>query len=270
MSFLSGLFAKTGAPGQAAGQQEEFSQQAIEAIQSQFGETKQNLAPFLAAGTGAVPGVEEAATIGGFGERLKQLFSGGALDPLIEERGRAVQGQLSAGGLTRSGTALQEAARVPTDLVFMIENLLSGRGSNLFGKGLEAATAEGSFGAQAAGREADILSGIGESTAAGTLGTAQAKAAKTKQLLQGAGTIASLFFSDPSLKENVEQIGEVKGLKVYQWDWIERAKGTMIGKCGTIGFMADQVREKFPEFVHKFAGYDIVDYDGLLNKLEAA
>ena len=72
------------------------------------------------------------------------------------------------------------------------------------------------------------------------------------------------------LKENIEEIGQINDLKVYQWDWIAPAKDTVVGLCHTVGFMADEVKEKYPQFVKEFGSYDVIEYFELLDHLEAA
>ena len=88
----------------------------------------------------------------------------------------------------------------------------------------------------------------------------------------GAGAasgIASLFssFSDPRLKENVEKIGEINKLNLYQWDWIPETEGTLVEHLPTIGFLTTEVKEHYPDYVFEFSGYDAISYDALLNKL---
>lgn len=312
-SLAAGLLGGPGAGGGAAALQTQASREAIAEIQRQFGITQENIAPFLEAGQGAAPGVAQAAGIGGFGERLGELFGGGALDPLIAERTRAVQGGLAAGGLTRSGAGIRELADVPTNLGLQIENLLAGRGQQLFGQGQQAALGLGGLSGQAAGQQAGLLQGIGQAQSQGSLLDAQLRAQRNQQLIQGVGEagsflggllptggagagggglaeffkqgqglsvaespfgtgaggqVSSLFFSDPNLKENVEEIGAIGDLKVYQWDWIPETKDTLVALCGTIGFMADEVKKLYPKFVGTFGGFDIIDYEKLLNHLE--
>jgi hypothetical protein len=189
---------------------------------------------------------------------------------LISERQRALQGQLAAGGLTRSGTALEEAAAIPTDLGSQIEQMLSGRTSALAGSGQNAAAQLGAFGADASSSLAGIQQQSGQAISSGILADQQARAQASQNFLNTAGTIGSIFFSDPALKENVEEIGETGGLKIVQWDWIEKTKGTMIEGCGTIGFMADEVKEVYPQHVYEFGGFMMIDYPALLDELEEA
>ncbi len=263
--------------GEAAGAIGAANLQGIEELRRQFDVASQNVTPFIEAGIGALGDVTGGATIGGFGERLKQLFSGGTLDPLIEERGRAVESGLSARGLSRSGTAIRELADIPTQLGFDIENLLFGRQAGLAGQGLAGGLSLGGLGQQAAGGVASLFSRTGEARGAGIVTDAQARAAGIEQIGQIAATVLPIivsFFSDPNLKRNVEEIAEFKftdeskNLKTYQWDWIPEAEETIVRFYPTIGFMADEVKEKYPQHVHKYAGFDTIDYQSLLNEME--
>lgn len=243
------------AGGRAADAQVAGRNEAIETIRQQLG-------PFAQAGQDILPALQQGATVQGFGQNLSDIFSGGFLQPLIDQRTQAVQNQLSAGGLTRSGAGLQAAAAVPQDLALQIEGLLGGRQSNLAQLGLRGAEglASGVSGQQI---------GIGQDIGSGILADAQAKAGQQENLFNIGTTVAS-FFSDPALKENVEPIGKIGGLTVHRWDWIPKAAETVIGTFPKIGFMADEVLKKFPDFVSEFAGFMVIDYHGLLNKLEFA
>ncbi len=271
MGFVSDALGKGGsdAPVQAAGAVAQGNTAAINELKRQFNISRKDILPFLEAGQRQLPVLEGRATVGGLDEILSQIFNTDVFGSLVEERGRAVEGQLAAGGLTRSGTALTEAARVPTDLGFAIENLLTGRSAELAGGGQGAGGTIAQLGAGASGGIAGLLSQTGQAQSSGILGQQQAKAQGGQNLLNTAATVASIFFSDPSLKENIEEIGDIGDLKVYQWDWIEAAKDTMIGKCATIGFMADQVKEKYPQYVYDFCSFMVIDYEPLLAELEA-
>lgn len=241
--------------------------------------------------------MQQGTTVGGISERLGDIFSNQAFRPLIEERQRAIQGQLSAGGLTRSGTALEEIAGVPTEVGFGIEGLIQNRLSNLAGGGLGAVNQAGQFGANAAGNIANLQAGIGTQKAGGFLLDAANQAQGIRNLREefvsakndalglfggvaggaaggaaagggGAGGGAAMFFSDPKLKENVNKIGMISNLNIYAWDWIEQTKGTIIEKCGTIGFMADEVLLAYPHHVHEYCGFKVINYPGLMDELE--
>ena len=166
---------------------------------------------------------------------MAQIFDTDIFGSLVDERTRAVQGQLSAGGLTRSGTAVEEIAGVPTDVGLGIEQTLFDRLSGLAGQGLGAVTDLGRFGAQQAGNIAELFGQQGQNLASGILTDAQAQAGAIGQLVSIASK--AFFASDPILKENVEPVSTIGDLQVYEWDWIEGAKGTFIEHCPTIGFV---------------------------------
>lgn len=292
---VGGLFGGGGGGGggdagaEAAAAQERANALAIEETRRQFDITQGNIQPFITAGQKQLKNLQRGTTPGALDRRLGRIFSGENFQNLQEERTRALQGQLSAGGLTRSGTALEEAANIPTDLGFQIEQLLTGRRESLAGIGQSGAVNLGSLGAQSAGNISSLLQSSGQAQSSGILADQQASAASQQQSAQNiltvgggiasafadpikkaASAIGSFFFSDPSLKENIEQIGEARDLKLYQWDWIEKTNGTMIEGCGTIGFMADEVKEKYPQHVYDFSGFMVIDYPALFDELEEA
>lgn len=213
----------------AAAAQTEAQQRAIDEMKRQFGITQENIDPFIQAGTAALPQFAANTTVGGLDQQLGQIFGSENFQNLRDERTTALQGQLGAAGLTRSGTALQEAANVPTQLGFDIENLLSGRTSALTGLGQESALGLGGLGQQNSGAIAGLLQGQGQSQAQGILGAQQAKAGGFGNLL-GLGSflggtdfgqevggkintgLSNLFFSDPRLKTNVREISKIKDL----------------------------------------------------------
>lgn len=256
----------TSAGGRAASAANAGIDKGIRELQSQFDQSAGTFQPFIDAGLGGLQGQVQGSTIGGFGERLAEIFSGGALDPLVAERTRAAQGQLAAGGLTRSGTGLETIAGIPQELGLMLEQLLSGRQGQLAQGGFTGVQNVAQLGAQKAQGISGGFTQQGQNTSSGILADAQAKAANTATAIKLAST-AAMAFSDPRLKENVEQIAEIGNLGVYQWDWIEGAKGTSIENQPTIGFMADEVEEKYPEFVGEIASWKAIYYTPLLNEL---
>ena len=57
-------------------------------------------------------------------------------------------------------------------------------------------------------------------------------------------------------------------LKLYQWDYIEGVKdftiqGRKIGDMPEIGFMADEVKKKYPAYVFEFGGLHSKDLQDL-------
>jgi len=295
----------------AAEEANRLSQQGIDELRRQFDVTQANVDPFIQAGIGQLGALEEGATAEGFGARLARIFSSGALDPLIEERTRAAQGQLAAGGLTRSGTALQEISAIPQDLGLAIESLLTGRSANLVGGGQNAALGLGGIGGQSSANIASLLSGQGANLISGAQQDAQSRGGFFSDVLGFAGTIGggvlggplgasiggslgsglgggggalpsipgigsnlrnaqgTFFSSDRNLKENIEPIGRIGALTLYQWDWIPETKDMIINTFPTMGFVADEVKQHFPEFVKEICGFDCVNYSGLLDQIES-
>lgn len=236
---------KKSAGSRAAGTANEFAELAIN-----------ELRPFSEAGVAQLPGLAAGATAGGLDARLAELFNTDIFGSLVGERTRGIQGQLAAGGLTRSGTALEEIAQIGPDLGLALEGLLTGRSQFLSGQG-----------AGAAGGIADLLTGQGEAAASGILSDAQAKAAGLSNVLKVGATAAGFFFSDRRLKTDAVQVSDIMGLAVYQWDWIPQTKGTVIEACPTLGFMADEVLDRYPDRVGEHCGWLFVDYTGVLDDL---
>lgn len=267
----------------------------LQALLEQLGITREGFAPFLEAGTGALPELAEGfrptrgATAGGLEANLAEIFGGDAFQSLVGERQRGAQGQLAAGGLTRSGTGLMEAARIPTELGFDIENLLFGRGQqqeisriqglqNLVGTGLSAAGqtagAGGSLTSQIVNQLSNIgmaqgqgITGAAQATAAGILGGAQSQAQGRQNALNIGGSLLS-YFSDPRLKKDIKVVRKVGPLDLITWNWIDELKDSFVSAFPKIGWLSSQVKEHYPQFVGEFAGYDIVDYKGLRKELE--
>ena len=259
-----------GAGGRAAGAAGEFSQKALDELRRQFESAEGLITPFVASGLGALPGVVQGTTAQGLDERLAEIFNTDIFGTLAGERATALEGQLAAGGLTRSGTAIQEAANIPTSLGLDLENLLTGRATNLATAGQNAALGFGQIGGANAANIATVLGGQGRDVSSGILTDAQARATRGEQIGNLVTTAAGIFFSDPALKENVERISHVGDLILYQWDWIEAAKDTLIEQCSNIGFMADEVKEKYPQHVGEFGGFMVIDYPSLLDELEGS
>ncbi|MEW8073989.1 MAG: tail fiber domain-containing protein [Candidatus Thiodiazotropha sp.] len=277
----------------AAEAQVKSTQLGVDELRRQFDATQGNLTPFINAGQGVVGDVVNAGTVGGLDERLAAIMGSDMFSALREERERAVQNQLARSGMRRSGRALQAAADIPTDLALAIEQALFGRQANLMGSGQNAAAGLGSLGANASGGIANLYSRMGQARGNAILQGQQANAQKGANLLAGglaganiaaglsgatAGTIAggaglgtlaaSLFsFSDERMKENMQPLGDIKGLTLYQWEWKDYVK-PLAGTEMTIGFSAQEVEQKYPEYVHDINGFKAINYSGLMEELK--
>jgi hypothetical protein len=253
----------TDAAQQAGQLQYDAAMAGVGELRRQFDTTTGNLQPFVQAGLSQLPGALQASTAGGLDARLKQIMGGEAFGSLVAERGKVVNNQLSQGGLTRSGAALREAARIPTDVALALESELFGRQSNLLGSGQNAAAGLGALGSQNASGIAGLLGRGGDALAQSAVAQGQIATGRT----QNAVGIASLFFSDPRLKENMEPIGKIGPLTLYEWDWKEEARGIM-GCSMNLGFDADEVAKHFPQHIVEFAGFKAIDYAALTDELK--
>jgi len=296
---FAGQFGFGSSGSDAASEIQKQAELSIADIKKQFGETSENIQPFIDAGIGGLGDLIQSATIPGLNERLGQIFNTDIFGQLAGERRSEVQGALSSAGLTRSGAAVEELGRIPSEIALFIENMLAGRTQNLVGGGQTSAFNLGNFGQNAQGQIAALRTGIGEGNAAGIVTDASQNALGLNNIgdilsslaplfasgstgvpgldpLGGGGggistalSIGSLFFSDPRLKKNVRVVGKIGKLDLYEWEWIAEAKGTIIELSGKMGFMADQVKRLFPHHVHEFGGYDLIDYGRVLTELEA-
>ncbi len=239
----------------------------IDELRNQFAQSQQAFQPFIDVGLQGLQGQAQGSTVQGLGDILGQIFNGGALQPLIDERTRAAQGQLAAGGLTRSGTALETISAIPQDIGLAIEQMLAGRQGQLAQGGFTGVQNVAQLGAGTAQGIAGSRTQQGENLSSGILADAQAKAAGISNAIKIAST-AAMAFSDPRLKTNVMKVSEIGNLDVFEWDWIPETKGTAVESQPTLGFMATQIEEKYPEFVGVIDGFKAVMYGPLLDKLQ--
>lgn len=270
MGMFDVITGKSGAKAakKAAKYQAEAFNKGTKEIARQFDETQANLQPFLDAGTEAIPFVNQGSTFQGLNQRLAAIFNSDYFAPLEDERQRAVQNQLASSGLRRSGAGMQAATAVPTDIALAIESMMHGRQSNLMGSGQNAAARMGAFGANAAGQIASNTAAAGQAIAGGITGAAQARSAGLENIL---GTIlggARIWkMSDERLKENMRPIGKIGGLTLYEWDWIEAYK-EMTDADMDLGFSAQEVERKYPEYVREINGYKAINYKGLMEAIK--
>jgi hypothetical protein len=217
--------------------------------------------PFLEAGTQGLDFLSQAGTPGGLDQILQMIFSGESFGGLRDERRRGVEGALGAGGLTRSGVAIEEGANISSDLGLQLLQLLTGTNQDLAGGGFGAAT-----------NIADLMGRSAEATASGILGLeerGQARSANrsnnTTQLL---GAVLGGIFSDPRLKENIKEIGNLGKLKLYTWNWKPEFKDTIVSTFPTTGVLSTDVKEVYPDLVGEFGGFATINYEGLIERLQ--
>jgi hypothetical protein len=75
---------------------------------------------------------------------------------------------------------------------------------------------------------------------------------------------AAIIASDMRLKENIEHLETMDGIRYYTWDWNAEAKRVGLNTGPTFGVMAQEVQKTHPEaVVHGPQGYLLVNYGAL-------
>lgn len=196
------------------------------------------------------------ATAVGFGQNIGDIFSSGALDPLISERQDAATNYMASRGLRRSGAAASKAAEIPTDLAFALEQELSNRRASNIGRGYSATS-----------NMANIRTGQGLTSAEGILGAQSARAAGNANLVDMGTDILGALLSDERLKSNIEQIGSISGVPVISWSWNNDAYEKYGLSGSSLGFSAQEIKKIKPHCVDDSGEHLRVYYDKLLEEL---
>jgi len=231
----------------------------------QFEITEENLRPSLEAAQRQLPGIQQQLTTGGFEDILGQLDPELAqfLMPTMQARGQAGADQLRLAGLSPTGEQVSDLSQIdPTTRA----NLLLGAEADLFGNRL----ALSGLG-QGAGT---TLAELGQRTGAGISGLQsqadilgrQATQQGQQNLISTAG-LAIKAFSDERLKDNIQELGKYKGLRIISWDWKSMVPDSW--KDITIGFSAQDVLNIHPQFVIEKNGFFAIQRNELLEHLEA-
>lgn len=261
----AGIF--TGAEGvEAATQARELTEQEL---LRQFDITQENLRPALEAAQAQLPGISRQLDPTQFGSVLQDIRTGGGtgvgleafLDPTRQRRSAAGLQQLQLAGLSPGGTLESELGRIDPS---MFANLLLGAEQDVFGAGIGLA----GLGQGAGG----VLSQLGQRTGQ-QLGQADINAALQSQQAQAAGQqnaaqaagLAAAFFSDERLKEDIVELGEFKGIRIISWKWKDFVPDRW--KDIEIGFSAQDILSKMPQFVREVNGFLAIDRNGLMQHL---
>lgn len=184
-------------------------------------------------------------------QQAQSQFSESPGQQFIRERQQRAltRNQSAIGGLGGGNikTALQEQAAGFAAQDFGNQfNRLGG----LAGQGQQANIALGQFGQASAANIGNLLTNQGAAEASGTLGRAESRGGLISDITSGLGSI----FSDSKLKDNITKIGKIGCLNVYEWTW----KTTGLDD---VGFIAEEVKEHFPDIVEEHNGFLRVNYD---------
>ena len=109
------------------------------------------------------------------------------------------------------------------------------------------------------------MNNIGQDYGMSIVGAAQSEAAAKQQNIDNFMGVAKMGagFSDRRLKKDIVKVGERSGLNVYTWVWNKVAES--LGLSGeSVGYMADEVKYKYPEAISYESGYMKVNYGGVV------
>jgi hypothetical protein len=172
----------------------------------------------------------------------------------IANSAAANQGALAVNGAIAQGNFLTQGAG-------MAGNTLMA-GTNAAAQGINSAAYYSGQG----------IMGSANALAQGQIGAANARAQGSQNTfnnIMAAGQLAASFFSDPTMKENMEKVGEYGPLNIYEWDWKDEYKDEF-GTEMNLGFNADEVEQLYPQYVETQGRKKKIDYEGLMAELQEA
>ncbi len=251
----------------AAAIQSASAKRGLKELRRQFNISQGNIEPFMEAGQSALPFLTQGSSVEGMDQIFNQIMGTDLFGELRDERTRDISGMLGAGGLRRSGDAIEQGASIAPDLASEIYGLISGTAGDVATMGANTSVGAGSHSAEFGRGASGLIGNMGSAGAMGILGGQQA-VAQGQQNAMGLAAIMMKAFSDPSLKQNIEQVGKIGPLNLYQWEWKPEFEDTVVAQCPTIGFISTEVKEHYPEYVGEFGGFDTINYPALIEELE--
>lgn len=147
----------------AAGQQVDSANQAIAGYNTQYAETRNNLAPWLQSGRNALAQLQNP---------IKNFLASPDYEFRRNEGMRGIQQSAAAKGSLYSGNALKALNEYNSNLASQEFGNYFNRQSQLADRGQNAAANQGAFGAQNAGFVGNALMDAGNAQASGTVGAA--------------------------------------------------------------------------------------------------
>lgn len=252
-TFFGGAEAKAGKAIQESGRE------AAQVTRELFGETKEQLLPFIEGGR---PAFEQQQALSGASgpEAQAQAFSDFQEDPgtqFLRDQGlRLVNTGAGATGGLGGGERLRELTKFSQGLALQDLSNRFNRLGAVTGTGLSAAQALG-------GASSGAASGISQAIQAGGAGKAAGITGQAAGLRSGITDLAfggAALFSDVRLKTEINKIGVTKkGFNLYEWTW--NALGNALGLTGTEqGVIAQEVMVSMPLAVSEHNGYLRVNY----------
>jgi hypothetical protein len=254
----------------AAGTQARAAEAGAAEQRRQFEAISEMMAPYVTAGGEALAAQQTLAGLGDPAAQqaaIAQLQAGPQFQALTQQGEEALLQQAAATGGLRGGDIQGALAQFRPQMLSQLIESQYGKLGGLTGVGLQAAGTQAGAGQASASNIARLLEQQGAATAGGQLAAGQARQQAFSNLMGIGGTVAGLgmAFSDSRLKDNLNKVGEYKGLNIYTWDWNEKADEIGIDNT-PMGFIAQEVADLYPNAVdwHGDTGYMMVDYEAIL------
>jgi hypothetical protein len=255
----------------AAEIQSNAGQQAIEQIRTSTAEGQAFLQPFQQIGE---EGLDKSSFLTSPDEQFDFLQNNPLFQLGLDNANTVTQKSAAASGRLSSGDTLEQ---LTNNSLLTAAPLIAGQKNtiqNLLNQGLQTAQGQANTAIGQGTNIADTTTDIGAALAGGQVGAANARSSGAQNILSLGGQIAGssigksigsgiagLFSSDPSLKENIELIGNKNGFNIYTWDWNELANDELGLAGSSEGVMADEVKDIMPEAVEYKDGFMHVDYN---------
>ncbi len=162
------------AAGNAADTQSQAAQQAAQIAQSQYGQTRADLAPWRQAGTMALSDLSRLGGYGGQPVDMNALTSNPAYQFNLQQGQQAINKGAAARGNFYAPQTLQDIGKFSQGLASQEFGNIWNRDFQVAGMGENAAAQTGNFGMQGANIAGNALTGGANAQAAGTVGVANA------------------------------------------------------------------------------------------------
>lgn len=273
---------QAGLYGQQAGLQGNLGSQLANMSQNQgqFGAGLVNNLGQNVAGLRQGLGTSEAGALGSAGGNIANLqnqLGGNAanvfgntsnnLAGLRSQAGQQVAGQLNqqTSGLSNNQLALgQMLAGLDTNTASQLANLLTSGGTAGSQNQMNLATLLANLATGQGSNLSQIQIGQGNAQAGGTVGSAAGAREGAGAAIPVIGNVlGSLFSSDERLKDNITPLADGPvGLFAWTWKHIKEIPEQLRGSW-SIGVIAQEVQQKFPECVVERDGFLAVDYSKL-------
>lgn len=269
---------QAGLLGQQAGLQGNIGSQlaGMSANQGQFAGNLLNQAGQNVAGLRQGLGTSEAGALGSAGGSIANLqnqLGGNAanvfgntsnnLAGLRSQAGQQVAGQLNqqTSGLSNNQLNLgQMLAGLDTGTASQLANLLTAGGTAGSQNQMNLATLLANLATGQGSNLSQIQIGQGNAQAGGTVGSAAGQREGVGAAIPVIGNVLGSLFSDERLKDNITPLADGPvGLFAWTWKHIKEIPEQLRG-AWSIGVIAQEVQQKFPECVVERDGFLAIDY----------